>query len=91
MLKQWGKLFEFELWNPTITITIASILLILEIALPRDDIIYSNILLNAIEKSQGRRVPNMEVLRKHMLREGHLNKPELCEIIEQATNILSKY
>ena len=33
----------------------------------------------------------MDVLRKHLLREGHLNKPELTEIISEATNILSKY
>jgi hypothetical protein len=32
----------------------------------------------------------MDVLRKHLLREGHLNKPELTEIITEATNILSK-
>lgn len=28
-----------------------------------------------IEKSNGRRVPNLDVLRKHLLREGHLDKP----------------
>ena len=43
-----------------------------------------------LEKANGRKVPNMDVLRKHLLREGHLNKPELIEIITEATNILSK-
>ena len=33
----------------------------------------------------------MDVLRKLLLREGHLNVPELTEIITEATNILSKY
>ena len=43
-----------------------------------------------LAKSDNRKVPNMDVLRKHLLREGHLNKPELVEIIQEATNILSK-
>lgn len=29
--------------------------------------------------------PNMDVLRKHLLREGHLEKDELMEIIKKAT------
>jgi len=33
----------------------------------------------------------MEVLRKHLLREGRLNKKEMMEIITGATNIMSKY
>lgn len=33
----------------------------------------------------------MDVLRKHLLREGHLNKSELMEIIKDATKIMSKY
>ena len=37
-----------------------------------------------IVKSGGRVVPNMELLRKHLLREGHINKPELMELIEAA-------
>ena len=32
----------------------------------------------------------MDVLRKHLLREGHLDKAELLEIIKEANNILSK-
>jgi len=43
-----------------------------------------------IGKSNNRKVPNMDVLRKHLLREGHLNKPELLEIIKEATTIMSK-
>ena len=37
-----------------------------------------------------REVPNMDIIRKHLLREGHINKPELMEIIKGAANILSK-
>lgn len=33
----------------------------------------------------------MEVLRKHLLREGRLNKKEMMEIVVGATNIMSKY
>ena len=36
-------------------------------------------------------MPNMELLRKHLLREGHLNKPELMEIVAQAVEIMRKY
>lgn len=43
-----------------------------------------------IAKSNNRKVPNMDVLRKHLLREGHLDKAELLEIIKEANNILSK-
>ena len=32
----------------------------------------------------------MELLRKHLLREGHINKPELMEIIASAGGLLSK-
>ena len=35
-------------------------------------------------------VPNMELLRKHLLREGHINKPELMELIAPAVALLSK-
>ena len=37
-----------------------------------------------LAKSGGRTVPNMELLRKHLLREGHINKPELIELIAAA-------
>ena len=37
-----------------------------------------------------REVPNMDIIRKHLLREGHINKPELMEIIKGAASILSK-
>lgn len=36
-------------------------------------------------------MPNMDVLRKHLLREGHLNKPELMEIVQHGVEIMSKY
>lgn len=32
----------------------------------------------------------MELLRKHLLREGHINKPELMELIAAAVKIMSK-
>ena len=38
----------------------------------------------------GRTVPNIEKLRKHMLREGVLEKEELGELIGEATKIFSK-
>ena len=44
-----------------------------------------------IAKSGGRRVPNMELLRKHLLREGHINKPELIELIAAAVGVMSKW
>ena len=43
-----------------------------------------------LDKCKGRRVPNLEVIRKHLLREGHLNKPELMEIIAGAAAVMSK-
>lgn len=33
----------------------------------------------------------MEILRKHLLREGHIDKKELMEIISRATKIMRKY
>ena len=38
----------------------------------------------------GRVVPDTEFLRKHLLREGHINKPELGELLTEVTKILSK-
>jgi hypothetical protein len=32
----------------------------------------------------------MELLRKHLLREGHINKPELIELIAAAVGVMSK-
>ncbi len=32
----------------------------------------------------------MELLRKHLLREGHINKPELIQLIAAAVAIMSK-
>ena len=36
-------------------------------------------------------VPNTELLRKHLLREGHINKSELIELLNNVTGILSMY
>lgn len=36
------------------------------------------------------KLPNMEILRKHLLREGHINKKELMEIIARCTKIMRK-
>jgi hypothetical protein len=33
----------------------------------------------------------MDILRKHLLREGHLNKPEMMEIVQKAVEIMSKW
>lgn len=41
-------------------------------------------------KSGNRKVPNMDLLRGHLLREGHLEKEELLEIILGATNLMKK-
>jgi len=41
-------------------------------------------------KSGNREVPDMDILRKHLLREGHLQKPELMELINGATAIMRK-
>jgi len=41
-------------------------------------------------KSNNREVPNLELLRKHLLREGRLEKKELIELIGGATNIMKK-
>lgn len=43
-----------------------------------------------LEKSNGRLVPNMDLLRKHLLREGPIEKEHLVEIIRDATSFLSK-
>ena len=44
-----------------------------------------------IGKSNNREVPNLEIVRKHLLREGGLEKKELMELIVGATTIMSKY
>ena len=41
-------------------------------------------------KANNRRVPNIDLLRSHLLREGHLNKAELIEIILAAINLFAK-
>ena len=38
----------------------------------------------------GKRIPDIDRLRKHLLREGKINKSELTEIIGEATKILKK-
>ena len=40
-------------------------------------------------KCSNREVPNMDELRKHLLREGHLNKPEVVEILKEVIKIMS--
>jgi hypothetical protein len=40
--------------------------------------------------SGNRKVPNIDKLRKHLLREGHLEKEDLMDLIKEATKILSK-
>ena len=40
--------------------------------------------------TDGKRIPDIERLRKHLLREGRLAKPELLEIVQEATKILKK-
>jgi hypothetical protein len=52
--------------------------------------IFTNFYLFITEKSGGRLVPNMEVLRKHLLREGPIEKEHLCELIKELTGIMSK-
>ena len=36
------------------------------------------------------KIPNIDLLRKHLLREGHINKPELMELLSRATKIMRK-
>jgi hypothetical protein len=50
-----------------------------------------NINLLCVEKSNGRLVPNMDVLRKHLLREGPVDKEHLMEIIREAAGFMSKF
>lgn len=45
---------------------------------------------NDIGKSGNREVPNIDDLRKHLLREGHINKKELLELISEASKIMRK-
>jgi serine/threonine-protein phosphatase 2B catalytic subunit len=40
---------------------------------------------------RGTKVPNMTVLRSHLLREGSMAKPELVELITEATKLFRKY
>ena len=40
--------------------------------------------------SGGKRKPNIEKIRKHLLREGHLDKPDLIDLVKEATKIFSK-
>ena len=47
-------------------------------------------LFSPLGKSGNRQVPNIDVLRKHLLREGRLEKKELIEIIKTATQIMRK-
>lgn len=33
----------------------------------------------------------MDIIRRHLLREGHLDKPDILELVERATKIMRKY
>ena len=37
------------------------------------------------------KIPNMDLLRKHLLREGHIDKPELIEILGRTTKLMRKF
>lgn len=37
------------------------------------------------------KIPNMDLLRKHLLREGHIDKPELIEMLGRTTKLMRKY
>ena len=50
---------------------------------------FSNFKCNIAKKDV--KTPNMDVLRKHLLAEGHIAKPVLIEIINEITKTLSKY
>ena len=41
--------------------------------------------------ADGRMIPNIEKLRKHLLREGAIDKEELNELIQETTKIFSKF
>ena len=43
-----------------------------------------------IAKSNNRRVPNIDLLRNHLLREGHINKAELIELITGVIQVYNK-
>jgi hypothetical protein len=43
-----------------------------------------------IAKANNRRVPNIDLLRNHLLREGLINKAELSELITGVIQILNK-
>ena len=40
------------------------------------------------DSQDGQELPNMEVLRDHLKREGHIDKKELIELVTVATNIM---
>jgi serine/threonine-protein phosphatase 2B catalytic subunit len=42
------------------------------------------------QEEYGRFVPNTELLRKHLLREGHINKRELLQLLNAVRDILKK-
>lgn len=48
-------------------------------------------LITIIFVGDGREIPDTEFLRKHLLREGHINKPELVDLLNRVTDILSTY
>jgi serine/threonine-protein phosphatase 2B catalytic subunit len=48
------------------------------------------VLISWAGKSGNRSVPNIDALRKHLLREGRLEKKELVELIKGASTIMRK-
>ena len=39
----------------------------------------------------GKKVPNIDKIRKHLLREGHFEKPDLVDLVKEAAKIFSKF
>lgn len=54
----------------------------------RDEELYGSPAPNATGHGK---IPNMDLLRKHLLREGHIDKPELMDILLRATKLLRKF
>ena len=39
---------------------------------------------------KGKKVPDIAKIRKHLLREGHFDKPDLVDLVKEASKIFSK-
>ena len=42
-------------------------------------------------KTNYRSVPNIQILRDHLIREGHINKPEVIDILKEARYIFGMF